>query len=664
MLIETRKSTFWTTVEYLFCVFFATFPFIHYTPFLYSGTSTRSLNLIVFTGILGIAFGIWLLHKKASISVVKSPLFIALAIYLLSLIVSGVFGLDLSTTFWSVATRMTGIWYFLSLGFLMALLFALLMDEKRRHRVMLVVILGAALYSLLDLISSEGLGLLHDKSYDAFTFGNSTFAAMYLFGVFLLSLYYLLQSEKKKWWMYALPVVVVLNPNIIYSRIFLGDFSGGFVGDARTSTYAIALSLLLLGVLWLVSRIKDAKRRMQISYALFGAGALLAAAAAFSLLSPGGYLREAYLSRATAARPLVWQMSERAIADRTLLGWGQDNFERVFEKYYDNRLLQSEYGNEAWFDRAHNVFIDQLVDNGAFGLAFYLAVYAVVVLALIYTALNAHEKRSRIFASILIVYFTLHIAELQTAFDTSISYPILAFMFVSAAVLYHKARSEVKKNLVIELPRAARYALAVVLLAFSSWSLVYGALPLAQAQIANGAIRKVGSSAIRIPLYPALFGSQVDEQAFLWRTETDFQRGIGDDPSVLEDPKTVDGLKKELVIYENAYRDYVKRHPANFRAHLNYADVLIYQRLFEVNKLNEAQQVLDYAIKLVPQSPQPYWMKAVGYIYMRKFDLAREYAKKGLELNPKIVQSQDVVKYVENSIKTFPEIDLFFFKQI
>ena len=83
-----------------------------------------------------------------------------------------------------------------------------------------------------------------------------------------------------------------------------------------------------------------------------------------------------------------------------------------------------------------------------------------------------------------------------------------------------------------------------------------------------------------------------------------------------------------------------------------------------MNKLEEAQTVLDTAITLMPQSPQPYWMKAVAYIYMRKFPLAREYAKKALELNPKITQSEAVAKYVEDSIKTFPEIDLFFFKQI
>ena len=241
---------------------------------------------------------------------------------------------------------------------------------------------------------------------------------------------------------------------------------------------------------------------------------------------------------------------------------------------------------------------------------------------------------------------------------------MVAFMFVSAVVLYHRACSIKRENLSVNLNQVAKYIVGAILLVFFSWSLIVGALPLAQAQLANGAVRKVGSAEKRIPLYPALFSSKVDVQAFLWRTATDFQRGIAQDPTVLEDPQKVDGLKKEVVIFEQGYKEYVKNNPTNFRAHLNLADVLIYQSLFQVNKLEEAQTILDQAIELVPQSPQSYWVKAVSYIYMKKFTLAREYAKKGLDLNPKIKQSEAVVKYVEDSIKTFPEIDLFFFRQI
>src|SRR3989344_334410 len=160
MTVDTKNSVFWKSTYYLLLLFFLTFPFANYSGFLYSGTSTRSLNLIIFSAVLGIAFTIRLFTKQASVSFVKSPLFIALTLYLASLTLSGLVGLNLSTTFWSVATRMTGIWYFLSLGFFMLMLWAVIADEKKHHTLILGVILSTALYSVLDLFGNDGFGWL------------------------------------------------------------------------------------------------------------------------------------------------------------------------------------------------------------------------------------------------------------------------------------------------------------------------------------------------------------------------------------------------------------------------------------------------------------------------------------------------------------------------
>jgi tetratricopeptide (TPR) repeat protein len=517
-------------------------------------------------------------------------------------------------------------------------------------------------------LSPEGINLFFKGWFNyGFTFGNSTFAAMYLFGAFILSLYYLLQAQVKKWWMYVLPVVMVINPYILNHKVWFGDLSGGLIGDARSSAYVLILSLIALVVTWLVSKITNTKKRSVVLYSLFGASLVVATLASWSLFSNDGYLRQAYLSQATAARPLIWDMSEKVIMQRPFFGWGIDTFERVFELNYDNRLLQPDYGNEPWFDRAHNVFIDQAVDNGIFGLASYLAIYITIILSLIYVTLKSHEKEDRIFASLLIIYFALHFAELQTAFDTSISYPLVIFMVASAIILFQRTVAHNKKKneapeYILNVP--LKYILGTAIIAFSCWSLFWGWIPFVRAQISNGTIRTIGDSTKRLPIYPILFGSSVDKHLFLWRTTTDFQRGIGQDPRVLENPAKVAGLRNEIALFETEYRKYVEENPLHFRAHLNLADTLIYERLFGVDKLADAQKVLDRAIELVPQAPQPYWMKAVAYVYMKKFDLAREYAKKAYDLNPKIEQSAEVMKYVETSIKNFPEIELFFFKYI
>ncbi|MBA3551108.1 hypothetical protein H0W32_02795 [Patescibacteria group bacterium] len=357
-------------------------------------------------------------------------------------------------------------------------------------------------------------------------------------------------------------------------------------------------------------------------------------------------------------------MSQKSVAQKPILGWGTDNFERVFEKNYDNRLLQNNYGAEAWFDRAHNIFFDQTVDSGIAGIISYLAIYVVIILSLIYVTLNSQEKNDRTFAGILIIYFSLHLIELQTAFDSSISYIMVAFMIVSSMVLFYRTQHHVKLQKKIVINHKLKYIVATVLILFFVWSTCWGLIPILRAQITNGNLRSVGSTEKRIPMYFILFNSPMDSHGFLWRTTTDFQRGIAANSGVLVDERKVNELKKEMLIFEEKYRQFIEDNPNHFRARLNLADILIYQRLFEVDKLEEAQKILDQAITLVPQSPQPYWMKAVGYIYMKDFEHAREYAKKAYDLNPNIEQSTEVMNYVEESIKTFPDIDLYFFKQI
>ncbi|MDO8575546.1 MAG: O-antigen ligase family protein [bacterium] len=542
----------------------------------------------------------------------------------------------------------------------------MIIDENKHKKIILVIILSSVVFSVISLFGPEGLGMVF-KNYknDAFTFGNSSFAGMYLFASFLLSIYYLFQAGIKKWWMYFLPILLIINPYILSRDIWFGDFSQGLIGEARASTVVIIFSIFFLIITLALNTIKNIKVKRITFYSIFSVGLISMAVFSTSLLSTDGFVRKVYSSEATEARPIVWDISKGIINKRLFLGWGNDNFERVFEVNYNNKILEGESGGEPWFDRAHNIIIDKLVDNGIIGFSLYILIYISVLLSLIYVILNSLEKKDRVLASVLLVYFPLHFIELQTAFDTTISYPILGFMFISSLVLHSRTvlRTKNLKNEFL-VNENVKYVIAFILLIFFIWSFTQGLIPSIRTQITNGYIRTVGSAEKRIPEYKTLFNSPIDTHSFLWRTATDFQRGIGENPKVLENPANVEFLKKEIFIIENEYRKYIKANPTHFRAHLNLADVLIYERLFNIDKLKEAQEVLDTAIKLVPQSPQSYWMKAVAYIYMRKFDLAREYAKKGMEINPNIKESEEVVKYVEESIKSFPEINLFFFKQI
>ncbi len=74
-------------------------------------------------------------------------------------------------------------------------------------------------------------------------------------------------------------------------------------------------------------------------------------------------------------RVMVWGMALEGFKERPILGWGMENFNYVFNKYYDPRM----HGQEQWFDRAHNVFFDWLIAGGLPALLGYIALFACAI---------------------------------------------------------------------------------------------------------------------------------------------------------------------------------------------------------------------------------------------------------------------------------------------
>lgn len=669
MFIENTKSRFVKFMEYAVYIFLAIFPFFIFKSFLYQGSSSRFLLLTFVSSVLTVSFGIYLLKKKNTLAFYKSPILVSFGIYFIYLFVSALLGTDFRVSFWSRAERTSGLFYLTHLASFLFLVTALLSYKESRAKILKVILVSSGLYSVFALMGHQGFNILFKSNpFDGFLFGNSSFAAMYLLGAFFLSLYYIFTKEKqeRRWFHYLIPVVLILNPYFINMKLFSGKVSSisDVFGIAMASSIALVVSVILLVIFALIFRIRNIKTRNIVSIGFFSASLLALALGIFSLLSNDGIVRKAYESRATLARPLVWDISKEAIAKHPVMGWGIDNFQAAFQEYFDNRLLEERYGNEPWFDRAHNVVLDQAVDTGYVGVSMYFGLYLVILLSLLYVLLRAQEKKDKILASVLITYFFAHILELQTAFDTTISLVMLIIMVAFSVVLFEKIRKEQDRSQLVRLSLAGKYILATILIGYFGWALFFGTIPFWKVQQVNGTIRNIGSAEKRIPLYPALLSTNVDPLGVLWRVSTDYQRGISVNPEVLEKPDKAQLLLSELDIFTKEYEQYVSLHPESFRAHLNLADMYIYHMLFNVNKLEEANKVLDQAIVLGPQYPQPYWMKSVVALYQKDFKNARSYVNKAMEINPHAVETKRLQVYIEESIKTFPEIDLYFFNQI
>jgi tetratricopeptide (TPR) repeat protein len=99
------------------------------------------------------------------------------------------------------------------------------------------------------------------------------------------------------------------------------------------------------------------------------------------------------------ARQFIWPMALKGAAERPLFGWGQENFNYIFNADYNPKM----WGQEQWFDRAHSVFLDWLSASGIVGLVAYLALY-VLFLTAIWRASSLSIAKKSVLTGILAGY--------------------------------------------------------------------------------------------------------------------------------------------------------------------------------------------------------------------------------------------------------------------
>lgn len=100
----------------------------------------------------------------------------------------------------------------------------------------------------------------------------------------------------------------------------------------------------------------------------------------------------------------MWKIALSGIKDRPLLGWGRENYSLVFNTHFDPSFDAAGVG-EAWEDRAHNVFFDELVNSGIVGLLAYL---------FLLTAIFISVRRRPLFIALLIAYIVQNLTGVDT----------------------------------------------------------------------------------------------------------------------------------------------------------------------------------------------------------------------------------------------------------
>lgn len=286
----------------------------------------------------------------------------AAVLFVVWMFLADAFALNAAKAFWSNFERMEG-WVLLIhlLGFFFAAGAVLRVESKWRAWFLtsLAVSIVVSAYSLLQL---SGALAIHQGSarIDA-TFGNSAYLAIYfLFNVFLAL--WLALTEEKPWLRWSLLTLAGVEGILI----FFTETRGTVLGLIGGLAIAALLTAITGG-----QRVRQWAAAALVVIIVLSGGFYLARNSSFV---QGNHVLQRVASISLSdgvTRFTIWKMALEGVKEKPILGWGQEGFNYVFNKYYDPSLFHQ----EPWFDRAHNAFIDWLTQGGVPAFLLYLALF-------------------------------------------------------------------------------------------------------------------------------------------------------------------------------------------------------------------------------------------------------------------------------------------------
>jgi O-antigen ligase/Flp pilus assembly protein TadD len=305
----------------------------------------------------------------------------AIFAYFLIMILSAVFGVSTYHSFWSNYERMAGVislWHYLAFLFVAANIFKTKEDWYRFFDFSIIASLIEAFYGFGQLFGVAAK-LATGARVDG-TIGNASFLGGYMLVNALFAFWLLLEKKNINWRIFYV-VAMAIDLFILYET------------QTRGAMLALIFGLFILAIFFIFApqralaqmpfRRPETLKKYAIAAILLlfiSAGLAVNFRGSSFIKSHPTISRLANISfqeTTSRTRLLAWKMSLKGFKERPIFGWGMENYNVLFNKYYDPDL----YPVESWFDRAHNAFLDVLVHTGligftAYGLFFILAFWS------------------------------------------------------------------------------------------------------------------------------------------------------------------------------------------------------------------------------------------------------------------------------------------------
>jgi O-antigen ligase/Flp pilus assembly protein TadD len=343
----------------------------------------------------------------------------AVSVFAFVVLIADLAGVDPLRSLWSNSVRMEG---WISVIHLWALYMSMagIFGSGERGKVLwrrwlnlsLFIAAVAAVYGLFQLFGlvpyNYQIGRLDS------TFGNPACMAEYMLIHIFIAVY--LFVGRPSLWLY--PVMALLFTFEIFETATRGAILG-LVGG------------ILIALAWYaIFGKKETKKSRLISGGIVGLMIIIGIVFFFTRTAPI-FQKNYTLSRLAAiswsntsdqARQYLWPIAVTGITQKPILGWGQEDFNYVFNANYNPAM----YAGEQWFDRAHDAYLDWAIASGLAGLMAYLALYGLFVSAVWKSAQNAAQKSSLL--GLITGYAIFNVFFFDTLASYAFFFALLAFV--------------------------------------------------------------------------------------------------------------------------------------------------------------------------------------------------------------------------------------------
>ena len=383
---------------------------------------------------------------------------VSFSVFLIVMYFANLFGEHPSSSFWSNFERMDGYVTIVHV-FLYVLVLGSVLTTKKLWgyflHTTLVVAFAVSLYGLSQFADPEyGSGRV--ESF----LGNAAYLAIYLFFHIFITFWLFVESK-------------VNLHRIIYGLLAVMFIFTLIETGTRGTVLGLAAGIaVMVAYIALFGSKYQEFRRVAIGAFIF----LLVGAGVFVLGKDSAFIQEnpnlarvanINLAEDLKVRGTIWGMAWEGVKERPLLGWGQSNFNYVFNDKYKPFL----FDQEQWFDRSHDIIMDWLVAGGFLGLIAYLSIFIACVYYLFIQPLLRKDDATftvlerAVLLGILVGYFTHNLV----VFDNIISYiffaVILALIHSRVAVTVPQIEKfKIDKSLLNQFvaPMAAVLVIAII----------------------------------------------------------------------------------------------------------------------------------------------------------------------------------------------------------